>query len=140
MKDVKHNQISLLFFFFRKIKRSSIIVHIKVVEFSSSFSRFLQYVSKHHGSEGTGSMLVVSSGNTVSSGVSFCGMFTDGSDFLFLYNLKHSPKISMCCLPWGKKGKLRLIPWVSFSKFLKLSVSLEALARVYKYLNKAKIL
>lgn len=39
MKDVKHNQISLLFFIFKKIKSSSINLHMKVVAFSGSLSR-----------------------------------------------------------------------------------------------------
>lgn len=38
MKDVKHNQISLLFFIFKKIKSSTINLQIKVVAFSGSLS------------------------------------------------------------------------------------------------------
>lgn len=50
MKDIKHNQISLLFFIFKKIKSSSINLHIKVV-FSGSLSRVLQYMGPYKAKE-----------------------------------------------------------------------------------------
>lgn len=38
-----------------------------------------------------------------------------------------------------QKGKIMFNPWSSFSKLLKLYVSLEALARVYKYLSQIQL-
>lgn len=51
MKDIKHNQISLLFFISKKIKSSSINLHIKVVVFSGSLSQVLQYMGPYNAKE-----------------------------------------------------------------------------------------
>lgn len=70
----------------------------------------------------------------MTSGFSFCGTFRDRVTYL-----STSPNFNVVFV-LGQKRKIIFNPWFSFSKFLKLYVSLEALDRIYKYVDKAKIL
>ena len=127
MKDIKHNQISLLFFISKKIKSSSINLHIKVVVFSGSLSQVLQYMGPYNAKEVYAHLdpqreiLIID--------IQFLWMFRDGVTYL-----STSPIFNIVSA-LEQKGKIMFNPWSSFSKLLKLYVSLEALARVYKYLS-----
>lgn len=77
MKEVKHNQISLSFFIFKKIKSSIIILPVKAVVFSGSLSRFLSYMGTHLGKKGRRKHTCIPRRRWTLRRFSFCGMLRE---------------------------------------------------------------